>query len=120
MRMDEQRSKESGSGRRKRRRTSVPDVEQHRAVRRVEGNGVDLDSERRDVLPLKLAAHVTFHEGCLAGAAIADEHHLECSVGVCVTVLHDGRCGDVGFGVLVISFSLREPVCNVPLAMFND
>jgi hypothetical protein len=55
----------------------VPKVQPDRAVRRVEGEGTDLDALGRDVSLLELAGDVTLEEGGLPHAAVADQHHLE-------------------------------------------
>jgi len=56
----------------------VPHVEADGASIGVENQRVHLHSKCGHVLLFELAGHVTLDEGRLSGAAIADEHALEC------------------------------------------
>ena len=56
---------------------SVPDVELDLAVISEESHGMDLHTERSNVLLLELTSQVALHEGGLASTAVTDEHKLE-------------------------------------------
>ena len=57
----------------------IPDVEDNKSLRGVEGHGVHFDTEGRDVLLLELSSQVPLHECGLAYATVAHEHQLELS-----------------------------------------
>lgn len=56
----------------------VPHIEADRTAIGVEYERVHLDAQRGHVPLLELASHVSLDKGRLAGAAIADQHALEC------------------------------------------
>lgn len=56
----------------------VPDVESNGAPICVEHERMHFDAQRGHVLLLEFTGHVTFDERCLAGAAVTDQHTLEC------------------------------------------
>lgn len=57
--------------------SGVPDVEANRTTIRVEDERMHFDAQRRHVLLLKLAGHVSLDERRLAGTAIAHQNALK-------------------------------------------
>lgn len=56
----------------------VPHIEPDGAAVGVENERMHFDAERGDVLLFEFAGHVSLDERRLAGAAVADQHALEC------------------------------------------